>query len=76
MNQKINQIKNILLNEWDPIGINGIQDAHDEYDSYAEYIYNQKINNKNMSICKYLTEIEEYMGLNMNQKLNLKIEKK
>ena len=63
MNKKIAQIKKILLNEWDPIGIRDIKEAHDEYDSYAEYIYKQKISNKNMSVCKYLTEIEKYIGL-------------
>ena len=76
MNKKIEEIKNILLNEWDPIGISEIKEAHDEYDSYAEYIYNQKINNTNMSVSKYLSEIEKYIGLNANQELNLKIEKK
>ena len=76
MNKKIAQIKKILLNEWDPIGIRDIKEAHDEYDSYAEYIYKQKISNKNMSVCKYLTEIEKYIGLSTNPKVNLKIEKK
>ena len=31
----LKQIRSILLWKWDPIGINDVPEAHDEYDSYA-----------------------------------------
>ncbi|MEX3636813.1 hypothetical protein [Paraburkholderia sp. BR14320] len=31
-------VKKILLNEWDPIGIADFQEADDEYDSYVPYV--------------------------------------
>ena len=32
-------IRNILLRDWDPIGINDVPEAEDEYDSYVGGIY-------------------------------------
>lgn len=48
-------VKYILLNEWDPIGINEFEEAYDEYDAYV------------LPICKMITEgkgvseIREYL---------------
>ena len=32
-------IRQVLLHEWDPIGVSDIPEAHDEYDSYVGGIY-------------------------------------
>jgi len=50
MNKEIVKIvRDILINEWDPIGISGTPNAEDEYDSYlydiVSYI-NKKSNYK------------------------------
>lgn len=40
MNNRIlyEQIRAVLLNEWDPIGIKGLIEASDEYDAYVQPI--------------------------------------
>ena len=40
-----NQIDEILWKDWDPIGVNDIEDARDEYSSYALQILGLKIHN-------------------------------
>ena len=38
--KKIHQdIQKVLIDEWDPIGVGGISEARDEYDSYVSTIY-------------------------------------
>jgi hypothetical protein len=32
-------LKSLLLNDWDPIGVAGIPEAIDEYDSYALHLH-------------------------------------
>ena len=32
-------IRQVLLHDWDPIGVSDIPEAHDEYDSYVGGIY-------------------------------------
>ncbi len=34
-----NAIREVLLHEWDPIGVSHVPAAHDEYDSYVGEIY-------------------------------------
>jgi hypothetical protein len=60
-----NAIKNILLKQWDPIGISGIPEASDEYDSYISEIYKMLINRSpKQDIFDYLWMLEtEHMGL-------------
>jgi hypothetical protein len=36
---RINAIRRILLDEWDPIGIGSIEEAHDDYDNYVTTLY-------------------------------------
>lgn len=62
------KIKDILLNEWDPIGIAGIDEAEDEYDAYVPAVYQLLITGAPKDdIAKYLYWLEtEYMGLNGN----------
>ena len=33
------QVRNVLMREWDPIGVTGIPGAADEYDSYVGKVY-------------------------------------
>lgn len=33
------RVRQILLRDWDPIGVNGIPEATDEYDAYADKAY-------------------------------------
>jgi hypothetical protein len=61
-------IREILMDDWDPIGVKGIPEASDEYDSYASRIYKLLIHHENEdSIYNYLWEIEiNHMGLSGN----------
>ena len=33
------RVRDVLMREWDPIGVSGIPEAADEYDSYLGTIY-------------------------------------
>ncbi len=71
-------IHNILLNEWDPIGVSGIEEAHDEYDSYIIDILvllGDKAGEK--EFFDFLWYIEtEHMGLKGNRDRTKKIANK
>ena len=41
----LQKIDEILWNHWDPIGVNDIEDARNEYSSYALQIFGLKIHN-------------------------------
>ena len=58
-------IKKALLNEWDPIGVVGIDEAQNEYDSYVPSIYKILISrNPKHELFDYLWWLEtEHMGL-------------
>ena len=58
-------IKNILLNEWDPIGVSDIDEANDEYDSYVPALYKMLLTRKPVhEIFAYLWQLEtEHMEL-------------
>jgi hypothetical protein len=63
-------IQKILLKEWDPIGIQDIPEAQDEYDSYisdiCELIQSKKTESE---VFDYLWRIEtEHMGLSGDKK--------
>ena len=60
-----NAIREILLKEWDPIGVKDIPEAQDEYDSYIHQICKLLINQESPeNIFQYLWKIEtDYMGL-------------
>ena len=64
----MNEIKTILLKEWDPIGIQGIPEAQDEYDSYIFSIYQLiQLKKSEEKVFNYLWWIEtEQMGLSGN----------
>lgn len=63
------EIQKILLKEWDPIGIQDIPEAQDEYDSYISSIYKLIKSSKTESeLFEYLWWIEtEHMGLSGNK---------
>ncbi|MDU6412119.1 MAG: hypothetical protein E6560_14300 [Yersiniaceae bacterium] len=57
-------VKSILLNEWDPIGINEFEEAHDEYDAYIPPICNMLAQRKSTAeIYTYLRWAIDAMGL-------------
>jgi hypothetical protein len=58
-------IKKILLEHWDPIGINNIPEAKDEYDSYVPTVYKLLITTRNKTeLFDYLWWVEtEYIGV-------------
>lgn len=58
-------IDRILWEEWDPIGVNGIEDVRDEYDSYVSHLFSLSINGADQAkIASHLLDIERSsMGL-------------
>jgi hypothetical protein len=58
-------IKQILMNEWDPIGVRDILEAQDEYDSYVPDIHGLLIHHESEEkLLEHLWLIEtDYMGL-------------
>ena len=44
------KIDELLWSEWDPIGVNYVEDARDEYQSYTPKIFDLKINNAGKNI--------------------------
>jgi hypothetical protein len=63
-----NQIDGILWNDWDPIGINEISKAGDEYHSYVWKVVDFKLKGVDSEvIAQYLFQLETVrMGLNGN----------
>ena len=61
-------IDEILWNDWDPLGVNDIPEARDEYHSYLSAIVDLKIADApGEEIAQYLLQIEtDRMGLNGN----------
>jgi hypothetical protein len=70
-NQKeiYNLLDELLWKEWDPIGVNDIEDVRDEYQSYTPAIFSFKINGADkVKIGEYLYKIETInMGLQGNK---------
>jgi tetratricopeptide (TPR) repeat protein len=58
-------IRRAFLNDWDPIGVRGIAEAQDEYDSYVPTIYKMLISRKpRHELFDYLWWLEtQHMGL-------------
>ncbi|MFE0758160.1 hypothetical protein ACFW16_29645 [Inquilinus sp. NPDC058860] len=60
------RVRQILLQDWDPIGVRDIAEASDEYDRYADRAYVMLMDERATaeSIASYLYGIAvEYMGL-------------
>ena len=66
MSKKMNQTKNIyqkihniFLRDWDPIGIQNIPEAQDEYDGYVSNVFNLLISGKSQKeLFEYLWWVE------------------
>jgi GTPase SAR1 family protein len=66
------RVRRILLHDWDPIGIQDIPEASDEYDRYADKAYVMLMDERATAdrIAAYLYEIAaEHMGLGQHQRL-------
>ena len=63
------KIRQVLLHDWDPIGVSGIPEAQDEYDSYVGGIYRLLASGASeYQIIERLYNIETVsMGLNGNR---------
>jgi hypothetical protein len=72
------KVKYVLLKEWDPIGINSIEEAQDEYDGYIPALVSMLNAGKNSEeILHHLCWIEiERMGLAGNIEHTRKIAEK
>ena len=59
------QIRSILLNDWDPIGVADVPEAQDEYDSYIVGVYRLLISGvSERDVAEHLLRIEsDWMGL-------------
>lgn len=59
------RIRDVLLKEWDPIGIQAFTEAQDEYDEYVPTIRSMLISRKPISdVLEYLLWVEsQHMGL-------------
>jgi hypothetical protein len=73
-----NAIRDILLKEWDPIGVKDVPEAQDEYDSYIPGVCKLLINRESSeNIFQYLWKIEtDNMGLTGNRNHTKSIAKK
>ena len=51
----LDQIKELLWTEWDPIGVNGSHVGMDEYDSYARGVYRMLMEGRDhFAVSQYL----------------------
>jgi hypothetical protein len=72
MISKLEDLKRLLWEKWDPIGVNDMPDAVDEYDSYAFAVWmalHRGARTKDIEF--YLTEIQaKHMGSPRTARLN------
>jgi hypothetical protein len=63
------QLRRILMDEWDPIGVRGVPEASDEYDSYLGQIGGRLREGQGAdAIAAFLTDLEENrMGLGVSE---------
>lgn len=74
-NQLYNFIDDLLWEEWDPIGINDMPEARDEYSSYTPQIFSLAIHGaSNEDIAEKLRRIEiDRMELGSNTDRNMEL---
>lgn len=72
------KIKDVLLQEWDPIGVREMPEAQDEYDGYVPAIYSMLISRKPLNeVFNYLLWLEaEHMGLTADRQRTQSIAEK
>jgi hypothetical protein len=66
------RIREVLMREWDPIGVAGIPEAADEYDSYAAEAYVMLMDQRATAetLADYLFQIAtRHMGLSDTERL-------
>ena len=66
------RVRQILLHDWDPIGIQDVPEASDEYDRYVDKAYVMLMDGRATAdmIAAYLYEIAaEHMGLGRHSRL-------
>jgi len=65
--QFFKKIDTILWEQWDPIGVNDMVEARDEYESYVPTIFSSALKGSEKDISEKLIHIEKIsMGLNGN----------
>lgn len=71
------RIDEILWNDWDPIGVNDIEDARDEYQSYLPHIFRLALEGKDEHRISgsLLASVRDNMGLSGNKSHSNKIAK-
>lgn len=72
------EIGEILLREWDPIGVQDTPEAQDEYEAYVSSVYKLLISGKpEPELFDYLWWVEtEHMGLTGDRQRTMAIAKK
>lgn len=72
------QIKDLLLKEWDPIGVQAIPEAQDEYDGYVPTLCSMLIARTPVhEVFEYLLWLEtEHMGLTADRQRTQSIAEK
>jgi hypothetical protein len=66
------KVRQVLMEEWDPIGVCGVSEAQDEYDDYIGRVYAMLMEERASSetIGEYLYRIAtEHMGLSPRREL-------
>ena len=58
-------IRDVLVHDWDPVGVGGVPEARDEYDSYVGDVYRLLVSGAGPSqVAEHLARIEqEWLGL-------------
>lgn len=71
--QLFNEIDKILWEDWDPIGVNDIEEARDEYQSYTPHIFSLVIQGADkVKIKKHLSQLEKNdMGFGSSNNENI-----
>ena len=67
---ELEEIKRVLLNEWDPIGVSNVPEAVDEYDSYALQVFTALQSGASAASISDFLEwvVTDRMGLLSNQR--------
>jgi hypothetical protein len=66
------RVRELLMREWDPIGVSGIPQAADEYDNYIDEVYMMLMERRASceTMAAYLFDIAtNYMGISAHAEL-------
>jgi len=71
-------VRSLLLDEWDPIGVNDVPEANDEYDAYVRGVHKLLTTGKGATeVFDYLWWVEtEHMGLPGDRQATLAVAEK